>query len=189
MNKIILLLAVTATLLGCKTSEKEVDKLELAKRYYKFLDSSDASSMLTLLGDSIVIRESEDNYEERFSQKGYTDWLEWDAVFKPTYKIIEIEQDIDMVKAKISKIDKRLFFLHEEPMVWNEIIQFDNNKITRVERVKYEVFDISRFVKNREELVLWVDKNHPELNGFLEAQTKSVAMKYLKALELFQNKK
>ncbi|RED43954.1 hypothetical protein DFQ10_104145 [Winogradskyella eximia] len=189
MNKIILLLVVTVTLLGCKTSEKEVDKLELAKRYYKFLDSSDTSSMLTLLGDSIVIRESEDNYEERFSKKGYINWLEWDAIFEPTYKIIEIEQDSEMVKAKISKIDKRLFFLHEEPMVWNEIIQFDNNKITRVERVKYEVFDISRFVKNREVLVHWVDKNHPELNGFLEAQTKSVAMKYLKALELFQNKK
>lgn len=189
MNKIILLLVVTFTLLGCKNSEREVDKLDLAKKYYKFLDNSNTSGMLTLLGDSIVIRENEDNYEERFSQKGYINWLEWDAVFEPTYKIIEIKQDNEIVKAKISKIDKRLFFLHEEPMVWNEIIQFENGKITRIERLKYEVFDISRFVKNREELVRWVDDNHPELNGFLEAQTKSVAMKYLKAIALFQNQK
>lgn len=174
--------------LSCKTSEKEIDNVEIAKNYYKFLDSSDISGMATLLGDSIVIRESEDDYEENFTQKAYIEWLEWDSVFDPTYKIIDIEHDNETVKAKISKIDKRIFFLHEEPMVWNEIIRFNNNKIVSVERIQYDVFDLEKFLKNRNGLVNWINENHPRLNGFLNAQTKSVGMTYLKAIELYRNK-
>ena len=175
--------------ISCKTSEKEIEKLEIAKKYYKFLDSSDVSRMATLLGDSIVIRESEDDYEENFSQKAYIEWLEWDSVFDPTYKILEIEQDDETIKAKISKIDKRIAFLHEEPMVWNDIIRFNNNKIISVERIQYDVFNVEKFLKNRDGLLSWINENHPRLNGFLNAQTKSVGMKYLQAIELYQNKK
>tara|TARA_R110002050_G_scaffold109796_3_gene221140 strand:- start:11874 stop:12458 length:585 start_codon:yes stop_codon:yes gene_type:complete len=194
MNKIIvLLLFLTIGFISCKTSEKvkhkETSKLEIAKQYYKALDNSDGSRMLTLLGDSIVIRENADNYEERFSQKGYTVWLAWDSVFEPTYKILEIEQENEVVKAKISKIDKRLFFLTEEPMVWNEIIRFENNKIIKVEKIEYEVFNVTKFLKNREELVNWIDENHSQLSGFLYPQTKSKGMNYLKAIELYRNQK
>jgi len=171
--------------MSCKTSEKEIDKLEIAKNYYRYLDNSDDAGMITLLGDGIVIRESEDDYEERFSQKRYIEWLKWDSVFDPTYKILEIEQENEIVKAKISKTDKRIFFLHEEPIVWNEIIRFDNNKIKSVERIKYEVFNVTKFLKNRDELVSWIDENHPELNGFLNDQTKPGGMKYVKAIELY----
>lgn len=189
MSRIIVLsLFLIFGFISCKTAEKEVDKLELAKRYYRFLDTSDSAGMLTLLGDSIVIRENEDDYEERFSEKGYIKWLEWDSVFGPTYKILEIEQEGEIVKARISKIDKRIQLLHEEPMVWNEIIRFKNNKINRIERVEYEVFDVMRFLKNRVELVSWIDENHPELNGFLHDQTKAGGKKYLKAIELFKNR-
>ncbi|MFH6604579.1 hypothetical protein ACEZ3G_13910 [Maribacter algicola] len=193
MNKIIILsLLLTIGLVSCKNSEKEknkeTSKLEIAQQYYKALDQSDDSKMRTLLGDSIVIRENADNYEERFSQKGYTVWLEWDSVFNPTYNILQIEQDGEIVKAKISKMDKRILFLHEEPMVWNEIVRFDNNKIVKVERIEYEVFDVEKFLKNRDGLVSWVDENHPELSGFLYPQTKSVGMKYLQAIELYRNR-
>ncbi len=183
---------MTIGLVSCKNSEKEknkeTSKLEIAQQYYKALDQSDDSKMRTLLGDSIVIRENADNYEERFSQKGYTVWLEWDSVFNPTYNILQIEQDGEIVKAKISKMDKRILFLHEEPMVWNEIVRFDNNKIVKVERIEYEVFDVEKFLKNRDGLVSWVDENHPELSGFLYPQTKSVGMKYLQAIELYRNR-
>ena len=193
MSKIIFSsLLLTIVFISCKTSKKvediETSKIEIAKQYYKALDDSDSSGMLTLLGDSIVIRENADNYEERFSQKGYTVWLEWESVFEPTYKILEIEEENEVVKAKISKIDKRISFLTEEPMVWNEILGFDNNKIIRVERIEYEVFNVSKFIENRERLVNWIDENHSELSGFLYPQTKPVGMKYLKAIELYNNK-
>jgi len=190
MNKIIALsFLLTIGFSSCKTSEKETNKLEIAKKYYKCLNNSDDFGIASILGDSITIRESEDDYEEYFSKKGYVDWLKWDSVFEPTYKILEIKQENETVKAKISKIDKRIFFLHEEPMVWHEIIRFNNNKIIKVDRIHYEVFNIPRFVKNRDGLVSWINENHPELNGFLNAQTKLVGMKYLKAIEMYQNKK
>jgi hypothetical protein len=115
--------------------------------------------------------------------------LEWDSVFDPTYKILEIEEENQVVKAKISKIDKRILFLNEEPMVWYEIVRFDNNKIVQVERIEYEVFNVEKFLKNRDGLVNWIDKNHSELSGFLFPQTRSVGLKYLKAIEMYENGK
>lgn len=193
MKKNIVLLLLVIGLISCQTSKKEKDreisKLKIAKKYYKALNNSNSREMFTLISDSIVVREDMDDYEERFSKSGYNKWLEWDSVFNPTYKILTIKQEGDVVKAKISKIDKRIYFLHKEPMVWNDVILFENNKIVRVKRVNYETFDVSKLVENREKLVSWIDKNHPELNGFLFPQTKAIGIKYLKAIELYQKNK
>lgn len=193
MNKIsALLLLFIIGLASCKNSENAQDevaaRLEVAKQYYKALDNSDSREMLMVLGDSIVIREDADDYQERFSKNEYRVWLEWDSVFEPTYKILDIQEENEIVKAKISKSDKRILFLTGEPMVWNEIIQFEDDKIIKVERIEYEVFNVPKFLKNRDSLVSWIDENHAELSGFLYPQTKSAGMKYLKAIQLYQNK-
>ncbi|WP_162623339.1 hypothetical protein [Confluentibacter sediminis] len=93
--------------MSCKTSTNNIDKLDIAKQYYKALDNSDDSAMTTLVSDSITIKESETDYQEHFSQKGYLEWLKWDSVFDPTYELLEIVQENDIVKAKVSKTDKR----------------------------------------------------------------------------------
>ena len=185
---LILGLSVILAMVSCKSSEKEIDTLSMAREYYAFLDSSEGSKMAALLGDRIVIRESQDNYEEDFSRKEYLEWLEWDSVFEPTYKVLEIERNNGSVRARISKLDKRIFFLQGEPMVWNEIIRFDNEKIARVERIEYEVFNVEKFLKNRDGLVNWIAENHPELNGFLYDQTAAGGMAYLKAIELYKKR-
>jgi hypothetical protein len=112
--------------------------------------------------------------------------LKWDAVFAPTYKVLQIEQENEVIKAKISKIDKRIIFLHEGPIVTNEIIRFDTHKISSIER-NNAVFNDTIFLKNRDKLSNWIDKNHPELNGFLHDQTETGGIKYLKAIELYKN--
>ncbi|WP_179352579.1 nuclear transport factor 2-like protein [Winogradskyella vidalii] len=182
-----LFLLLALGFLSCKTSDNNTNQLKIAKTYYTALNTADTATMTTLVSDSIVIREQEDNYEERFSNAGYIQWLIWDAVFKPTYKVLELKQDGDTVKAKISKIDTRLLFLHEEPMVWYETIQFDNHQIKHVVRTTYEVFHLDKFLKNRSLLTNWINKNHPELNGFLQDQTVVGGVKYLKAIELYSN--
>jgi hypothetical protein len=73
--------------------------------------------------------------------------------------------------------------------VTDQVIRFDGDRITSIETTKYIIFDDSIFVKNRDELLSWVDINHPELNGFINDQTKTGGMKYLKAIELYKNKK
>lgn len=69
MNKILAIsLFMIIGFLSCKTSEKGIDKLEIAKQYYKALENADSSEMAVLVSDSIVIRESEADYQEEFSQ-------------------------------------------------------------------------------------------------------------------------
>ena len=187
MNKIIILSLVwTIGCIPCKKSKKRVDKLEIAKQYYRALDSSDDSGIVTVLSDSIVIRESEYDYEEKFSKKGYVEWLKWDALFGPTYKILQIKQKGDVVKAKISKIDKRILFLHEEPIVSNEVIRFENNKISRVEKT-YSIFNEAIWERKKNKFLDWIHKNHSELPEFLNDQTKKGGLHYLKALELYKD--
>lgn len=190
MNKIIVLLfLLTIGLLACKESEKKIDKLEIAKAYYSVLSNSDDSQIVDLLRDSLVTRETEYDYEQTFSLKAYVEWLKWDAVFDPTYKILKIEQEDEIVKATISKMDKRILFLNKEPIVTNQVIRFDNDKISVVETTKYVVFNDSIFINNREQLLSWIDKNHPELKAFIHDQTEAGGRRYLKAMELYNSRK
>lgn len=189
MNKLLALFLSMIGLLSCNPSKNEILKLDIANQYYIYLNSSDENGMRSIIGDSITIREKEDNYEEVFSKDGYINWLKWDSVFDPTYKILEIEQVDKTVKSKLSKIDNRISFLHEEPMVWSEIIQFGNDKIVKIERVKYEVFDVPKFLRNRKALVSWVKENQPELDGFINNQTADGGLMYLEAIDLYKKRK
>lgn len=185
MNKIIVLaFLLTIGFTSCKNSKKEIDKLEIAKQYYKVLDNSDDSGIAALLTDSLITKESD--YEQTFSLAEYIEWLKWDSVFDPTYETLQIEQENGVVKARVSKIDKRIFFLHEGPIVTNQTIRFDDDKIISIETTDYVNFKDTIFIKNRSNLLSWVDENHPELKGFIHDQTKKGGLKYLKAIELYE---
>ncbi|MBQ0738438.1 hypothetical protein J9332_29375, partial [Aquimarina celericrescens] len=109
-----------------------------------------------MITDSLSTEETEYNYVQTFSKKDYVEWLKWDSVFEPTYKILEIKQKNGTVKAKISKTDKRIIFLHQEPIVTDQVVRFDNDKITSIETTKYVIFNDSVFVKKKDGLGGWV---------------------------------
>jgi len=185
MNKtIILVLLLTIGFISCKNPVKEITKLEIAKKYYKVLKDSDDSKIAILLIDSLLTKESD--YEHTFSKDEYIEWLKWDSVFHPTYKILQIKQENEIVKAQISKIDKRILFLHEKPIVTNQVIRFDDDKIISIETTDYINFDDKTFLKNRSKLLSWVNKNYPEFGSFIHDQTKKGGLKYLKAIELYE---
>jgi len=187
MNKLtVFLLLITIGITSCKNSEKELDKLEIAKKYYVSINNSNPSETTELITESFTT--IDDGFEQKYNGNEYAEWVKWDSVFQPTYEILEIGQENGTVKAKISKIDKRISFLHHEPIITDEIIQFEGNKIKEINRTSAS-FNVDKFVKNRDELVNWITKNHPELNGFLNDQTKSGGMNYLKAIELYKSKK
>ena len=187
MNKIIFLLFLsTIGILSCKNAEKGTDKIEIAKKFYVAIDNSNPSETTELITENFTT--SDDGFKQKYSGNEYAEWVKWDSVFQPTYKILKIQQENGIIKAKISKIDQRISFLHNESIITNEIIRFDKNKIMSVERTSSS-FDVVKFIKNRDELVIWISENHPELNGFLNDQTKKGGMNYLKAIELFKNKK
>ncbi len=181
-------LFLTIGLISCKTSEKKIDKLKIAKQYYKALDNSDGADMKTLLTDSLVTKIPKYDYIQHHSVEEYVEkWLKWDSVFDPTYKILQIEQENEIVKATISKIDKRIFFLQQEAFITHEILRFQNNKIIVVE-TEYVNFNEKVWERNKTELLNWIDKNHPELNGFIYNQTEQGGVKFLKAIELYKNR-
>lgn len=184
----ILVLMVLVTVLGvsCKKQTK-VDRLEIAKEYYRVLDSSDEVALMPLLADSILTKETEYNYEYTYAKRDYMQWLKWDSAFEPTYDVLEIVEENDKVKVRVSKIDKRIAFLHKDPIITNQILQFENDKIVSIETIKYVNFNDSLFAKNRDELVNWIDGNHPELNGFINDQTETGGKNYLRAMEYFKN--
>ena len=185
---IILTLLCALGIYSCKNSEKQIDKLGIAKNFYHALDQSDHSSIAELLTDSLRTVEADYNYEQTFSQNDYIEWVKWDAVFEPTYEILEMEQVSEMVKAKISKIDKRILFLHEGPIVTSEVLRFHNDKIVGIERSDV-IFNDSLFVKNRTDFLNWIEQYHSEWNGVIYDQTEKGGMNYLKAIELYLNEK
>lgn len=186
MNKILILLVLTMGFISCKDSEEEMNTIEIAKQYYKVLDNSDYPKINAWFADSLITKEG--GYVQHYSQSEYLEFLKWDAVFDPSYEILEIEQLDGFVKAKISKIDKRIFFLHEEPFITNQVIRFQKDKIISVE-IDYVNFNEKTWERNKTKLLSWIDENYPELNGFIYDQTEIGGMKFLKALELYKNRK
>ncbi len=189
IRSITLLLFCFAVFIFCKKNVSQINHLEIAKEYYAILSKSDDSRIATILMDSLITRETEYDYEQIFSLPEYIDWLKWDASFHPTYEILRIEESEGVVKARISKMDERIAFLHEEPIITEQVIRFENERIKSVETTKYVVFNDSIFVSNRSNLLKWIDEHHPELNGFIYDQTEEGAVNYLRALELYQNRK
>ena len=100
MNKILTLLLLSIVgFVSCKNSEKEIDKLGIVKKYYDVLDYSNISEIQSLLTDSLLTKETEYNYEQTFLKNEYIEWLKWDSVFDPTYKIFKIGHENRIVKA------------------------------------------------------------------------------------------
>ena len=186
MHKIIVVSILLAIgFQSCKLSNKEISKVELARQYFNTLDNSDYSGMSNWFGDSLTTIEGD--YKQTYSKDEYFVFLKWDAVFDPNYKILEIVEEDGTVKAKISKIDKRIAFLHEEPFITNQILKFRDNKIVSIE-IEYVDFKVAVWEKNKNELLNWIDKNHPELNGFINDQTEEGGKKFLESIELYKNK-
>lgn len=190
MKKIMALLLLSIVgFISCKNPEKEIDKLKTAKQYYRALDQSSSSEMRVLLTDSLVTTIPEYEYEATFSRNDYIEkFLKWDSIFEPTYKVLEMESKNGVVKAKVSKTDKRILFLMQRPFLTSEILRFKKDKIVAVE-TEYLNFDEITWEENRNALLSWTEENHPELNDFIYDQTESGGRKFLKAIELYESKK
>jgi hypothetical protein len=64
-------------------------------------------------------------------------------------------------------------------------VYFKSGKIAEIENVEYQNVNWSTWTKNRDSLVNWIDKQHPELSGFINDMTKTGGINYIKAIELY----
>lgn len=183
---LILISLLLLVLYSCKESKSEIDRLAIAKEYYRILKNSKIKEVASLLKDSLVYKSGD--YVQVFSMAQYQDWMAWDSVFKPSYTLLDIKESESGIHSTVSKRDLRLDFLLGEPTVYEQMLHFDKDKIVMVEDVRNIDFNDTLFVRNREALLSWMDKHYPEKNDFIFDQTKSGAVKYLKAISLYNNR-
>ncbi|NRR92397.1 hypothetical protein HSX10_12540 [Winogradskyella undariae] len=192
MNKIVVFLFLLAIgFISCKNSEKTIDKIEIAEKYFVALNESNSSEMKDLLTDSLITTIPKYEYEARYSKNDYLGkWLKWDSVFEPTYKVVEMKLENGTVKAKVSKTDKRILFFMKKPFLTNQILTLQNNKVISVEEEALN-FDEATWEKNRTGLLNWVEENYPKLDlkRYIYDQTEFGGKQLLKAIELYENKK
>lgn len=171
---------------SCKKNMQKVDKIETAKSFYTSLNDNDFKTATNVFLDSV--RRYENGDSSVLSKDRFKNWLQWDSVFKPEYKILNISESTNGIQVRVSKTDKRIQFLNEGPVIFEEYLKFNSGKVESIEMVKYVVFHDDKWSANRAELVSWIEENHPDLNGFLYDQTKKGGENYMKAIELFNNK-
>ena len=179
-------LLTLSLLTSCKQPQNELSIMELAQTYYTALDESDSTMIGSILGDSLVTIETEYDYQQTFTHEQYLEWVRWDSLFDPTYEVLYMEQVDDAVTARVSKLDRRIAFLHEGPIVTEQTIRFNGDQVTEVATTKYVNFNDSVFTANRQILLDWIDSHHPHLNGFIFDQTSAGGLRYLEALRLYE---
>lgn len=172
-------------ILSCSTFEKHPGKLQVARKYYHALDQSNYLQIKDLISDSITTKEV--NYERILTRSQFHEFMKWDSIFEPTYKVLKLDQVDGLITATVSKLDKRILFLHKAPIITQEVLRFTEGRIASVEITDYISFDDKIFAEKRDSLLTWVDEHHPELNGFIQDQTEFGAKNYLKAIELYNN--
>jgi hypothetical protein len=171
---------------SCNNNLKTKTEVDIVKEYYNSVNVLNFTGILKIVDDSIIRTEG-----DFLLSAGKTDlyrMFQWDSVFGPKYKIIELSQDSSLVSVMFSKTCKRIEFLHDTVTVCRSLFAFDKGKISSINTTEYILFDFKKWQSRRDTLVEWIDKNHPELNGFVFDQTKEGAENYLKAIDYFINK-
>lgn len=182
-TRIIGVIVVLLLLAACQSNSKE----QLARDYYQALNNSNFERIAQFQFDSVRVKEGP--YNSVYSINDYVNWLQWDSVFEPKYEILDVKTEGEAVELTVSKVCQRIQFLNGGPMVSKERLGFKEGKIYDLEIQEFIEFNGEQWNANREELVSWIDEHHPELNGFIYDQTLQGGLNYLKALELFKNKK
>ena len=186
--KKIAVIAVCAVItMSCNQKHKEMDTVKIAENYVSALNTSDYKELVELFLDSI--RFNEMDHVRAFSKEGYRSLFQWDSVFRPKYKILDINKSGDSLELKVSKACDRILFLQEEPFVSREIMKIKNGKIYSIDIVEYVDFKDSLWADRRENLVSWIAEHHPELDGFIYDQTKEGAVKFQKAIAFYRTRK
>ena len=172
------------TLYGCDFNSTGPDLEGATSEYYQALNESSFEKISSLYFDSVRVNEG--IYSIVYSIGDFKHWFQWDSVFQPTYKVIEINRSDNEVNIIVSKKCVRTLFLNGEPTVTKETLTFKEGKIFSVQIKESISFNNKLWDENREDLVGWINENHPQLNGFIHDQSLNGGLNYVTALNLYQ---
>ena len=185
MKYYFILLFLITLLIGCE--RKRVTPSELVIEYYDAFNSSDFNRITNVIADSIIIIEGE--YVVPYSQESFYEQFKWDSIFHSTYEIVELEEQDNKIVVTVASSSNRYKFLRNDPLTCKFRISFDSGEITKLESLDCQGADWNIWQAERDSLVNWTLRNHPELDGFIHDLTMQGAINYLKAIELYENRK
>ncbi|NQX78314.1 hypothetical protein [Gilvibacter sp.] len=189
MRTVLITLLVTISLLSCKQEKSHPNRLAVAQQYYEMLNSNELSVLSSLISDSVTTREPKYDYQQTFARSGYVDWMKWDAVFRPNYEVLKMEEVDSTVVVEVSKSCTRIEFLHGEPIVTRQVLYFDQGRISIIETKDEIVFKDSVWVANRQKLLDFMQDSFPEFESFIFDQTEEGARRYLQAITWYEDVK
>ncbi|MBD0851909.1 hypothetical protein [Maribacter arenosus] len=172
-------------LTGC--SDQKLTHQETVTKYYNARDAANYNELKTLINDSITIIAGD--YVMPYSHDSFYEQFKWDSIFRPSYKIVELEEKNNQIIASVALNSVRNEFLKNNAMTCQYKISFNYGKISKIEELECKSADWNIWQKERDSLVSWIKKNHPELDGFINDMTMNGAMNYLKAIELYETDK
>ncbi|MCM4162766.1 MULTISPECIES: hypothetical protein [unclassified Arenibacter] len=185
MKNTFLILFLLYFLTGCK--EQKLSHKETVSRYYNAFDSGDYNEIKATINDSVTMISGD--YVIPYNHDSFYDFFKWDSIFKPSYKIVELDEKNNDIIVTIAQDNVRNEFLKNNPLVFKVKVSFTLEKISKLEELEY--IDVNWEVWNQEKdsLVSWIKNNHHDLDGLVEDMTKKGSKDYLKAIELYASNK
>ena len=169
-------------LIGCK--EQKLTPKETVIKYYHSRDTGNYKELKELINDSITIISG--SYVMPYNHVSFYEQFKWDSIFKPSYKIVKLEEKNNQVNALVVINSIRNEFLKSSSMICEYEILFNSGKISEIKDLDCTNVDWNTWQKERDSLVNWIKENNPELNGFIYDMTMGGAINYLKAIELYK---
>ncbi|GAA5025089.1 hypothetical protein GCM10011506_09310 [Marivirga lumbricoides] len=173
--------------LAISPQKQELTHKEIIKQYYDAFNHSDFEKVKELIADSIVFTEGD--YVMPYSKESFHEKFRWDSVFKPTYKIIELKEHGNQVIATVAVTSLRFKFLKNNPLTCSHKFSFKSGEIVKSEALDCIDADWIVWQKERDTLVKWVSMHHPDLNGFIHDLTMKGAVNYVRAMNLYTNRR
>lgn len=162
------------------------DNMKLTEKYFKVYQNGDYLEIAQLLSDSLTIIDND--YSKAYTTSEFYEFFQWDSVFKPKIEISELRELNNDIYIKVTTYSKRLKYLRNNPLITNQRLSFDSGKLTTIEIMDYENFDLYQWSSRRDTLVKWIETYQPDLSGFIYDMTKNGAENYLKSIELYEEK-
>ncbi|NJB36628.1 hypothetical protein [Croceivirga sp. JEA036] len=184
MTKKLSIVIVAILCIAC--SNKNADNKAMVKAYYDGFLKGDYGLVKQVMADEFISVEGD--FTTRYTPETYHELFKWDSVFKPAYHIKEIKTMQNEVVATVSVSSDKFQFLKNNPLVFKHKFSFKNGKIARSEYIEFIGTDWDAWEAQKQALLIWIAKEHPELDGFMYDLTEKGAINYNRAMDLYKNR-
>jgi len=166
MKNILFILFILCFLIGC--SDKRITHQERVTQFYTAFDASDYNEIQTHISDTITFISGD--YKTPYNIDTFYEYFKWDSIFKTTYRIVDIKEENNTVITSVASTSSRYEFLKNNPLTCEFKISFNKGKIFEIKTLECTA-NWNVWQQERDSLVSWIDKKHPELNGFIYDMT------------------